>query len=278
MCKLALRQRLHEILPNIEWIYGFSGYVKELTTNFVSGVTAELYEGEFLQGAGGELNWGIRNGKKCPPKMCAAHSSSALVVNSFAPWKLHLKELTLCGYSAFCSLHFETRAPTGLGGTPPHLDFLAQSVADNVVATESKATEYLEAHRTDFVPSYSAKCWPSGVEPYVAMMRELQTNPSRFVHLDAAQLVKHGLGLASRVGQHEVTLLYLFWEPENCDSYSEFGLHRKEVEQFARAVIGASIKFSWKTYLELWHEWERTGSSWLQLHASELLRRYAVRI
>lgn len=278
MCKKALCQRLQETSPETEWIEGFSGYVRKRAANFVPGITAELYEDEYRQGAGSELEWEARNGRKCPPKINAAYSSSALVVNSFAPWKLHLHDLELCGYSAFLSLHFETKTPTGLGGTPPHLDLLAETADNAVLAVESKLTEYLQPHHAGFVPAYSARSWPAGVAAYVNIMRQLQENPARFVYLDAAQLVKHAFGLASLPGKHEITLLYLFWEPGNHAAYPEFEVHRREAAEFAESVVGASVKFSWKSHAELWREWELAGHDWLQLHASELLRRYAVEI
>ena len=244
----------------------------------MSGITAELYENEYRQGAGGELSWEIRNGKRCPPKINAVHSSSALVVNSFAPWKLHLHELELCRSSVFRSFRFETKAPTGLGGTPPHLDFLAESVDNAVVAAESKFTEYLQPHRTEFAQGYSSRSWPSGVEAYVIIMQQLQESPSKFAYLDAAQLVKHAFGLASLAVERNVTLLYLYWEPDNGDAYPEFELHRKEAEQFAGAVGGSSVKFWWKSYVELWNEWALADRVWLRSHSAELMRRYSVKI
>lgn len=45
--KRALGQRLREISPDIAWIDGFSGYVKERNTNFVPGITTDLYEDEY---------------------------------------------------------------------------------------------------------------------------------------------------------------------------------------------------------------------------------------
>ena len=187
--------------------------MKERAANFVSGISADLYELEYRQGAGGELEWQTRNGRRCLPKINAVYSSSALVVNSFAPWKLHLPKLELCGSFGFRSLYFETIVPTGLGGTPPHLDFLAESVENNVVAVESKLIEYLQPHRAEFSPAYDSRSWPSCIKAYVGIMRQLQENPLRFVYLDAAQLVKHACGLASLAGERHVNLLYLFWEP-----------------------------------------------------------------
>lgn len=276
--KKALFQRLREVWPNAEWIDGYTFYLKDRVKNLVPGTTAELYEDEYRLGAGGELDWTTRKGSPCPPKMNAAHSSSALVVNSFAAWKLHLDELELFRPHTLDSLHFESKVPTGLGGIPPHLDFLAESTDKAVLAVESKLTEYLQAHPAGFVPAYGARSWPLGVAAYAEVMRELQEDPERFVHLDAAQLVKHAFGLASLEGKRDIRLLYLFWEPRNQHAYPEFKLHRQEAERFSASVAGASVKFCWKSYSELWEEWELTGREWLQLHARELLRRYAVDI
>jgi hypothetical protein len=158
------------------------------------------------------------------------------------------------------------------------LDFIAESVDHAVIGAESKFTEYLKPHRAAFAPVYGSRSWPSCIEGYVSIMRQLQENPARFVYLDAAQLVKHAFGLASLAGKQDTTLLYLFWEPENRAAYPEFGLHRREAEQFAGVVDGTSVKFSWKSYPELWHEWALADHGWLKLHALQLLERYAVEI
>jgi hypothetical protein len=63
---------------------GFDGYLRELEDNLLPGITPDLYADDYTAGAGGELQWEVRNGRRCPPKMRATYSSSALVVNSFA--------------------------------------------------------------------------------------------------------------------------------------------------------------------------------------------------
>jgi hypothetical protein len=168
--------------------------------------------------------------------------------------------------------------PTNLKGTPPHLDFIAETVNRTVVAAESKLTEYLRPHRAKFAPVYAPRSWPSCIKGYVSIMQRLKGNPASFVHLDAVQLIKHAFGLASLAGGNDITLLYLFWEPVNRTAYPEFELHRQEAEQFAATVDGASVKFSWKSYPEIWHEWASSDHDWLKLHASQLLKRYAVKI
>ncbi len=43
-------------------------------------------------------------------------------------------------------------------------------------------------------------------------------------HLDAAQLIKHYLGLPNTFPGRDVTLLYLFWEPADAADFPGFGL------------------------------------------------------
>ena len=277
-CKTALAKRLHELHPNAVWLDGFRGYLAQMEDNLLPEITPDLYQKDYASGAGGELQWSIRDGKRYPPKMQAAHSSSALVVNCFAPWKHHLGELELCGRRGFSSLRFERKVPTGLGGTPPHLDLLADSQSSSIVAVESKATEYLQGHGATFAPSYESVGWPKCVEGYAALMRRLNAHACSFEYLDAAQLVKHAFGLTTTFGDRHTVLLYLFWEPENRDSYREFDQHCNELHHFAASVAGSSIKFQWMSYSRLWGEWTQKDLKWLRQHASRLRERYAVRI
>jgi hypothetical protein len=277
-CKAALSERVRDLNPDSEWIDGFRGYLRHIEDVLLPEITPDLYHAEIDDGAGGELQWSIRNGRNCPPKMQAAYSSSALVVNSFAPWKRQLAGLELYGRSGFSSLRFEVKVPTQLGGTPPHLDFLAEAPDAAAVASESKATEFLQPHRTEFAPSYGSVCWPTCVESYSVIMRRLQLRPSTFAFLDAAQLVKHAFGLSAKFSDREVILLYLFWEPANRDSYREFDRHRDEIAEFAACVTGSSVTFCWKSYPELWADWAQQDDLWLRQHAAKLFERYAVNI
>ncbi len=60
-------------------------------------------------------------GRKLDGKLRAAHSSTALVVNTFGPWRSDPTSLHLGGITGLRSLRFEATCPTGLRGTPPHL-------------------------------------------------------------------------------------------------------------------------------------------------------------
>jgi len=226
-CRSALAERVRELAPGVAGIDGFPGYATRIEDNLLPGITPDLYQSEYGAGAGDELEWAYRNGRMCPPKMHAAHSSSALVVSTFAPWKRHLSELALCGERRFSSLRFEVKLPTGLGGTPPHVDVLAETPAE-IVAIESKATEFLQGHSAVFAQSYSSVPWPACVDSYTAAMRCLQADPARFRHLDAAQLIKHALGLGTRYGAR-LSRCYMFSRspPTGMNIRSSIGIPRK---------------------------------------------------
>jgi hypothetical protein len=277
-CKAALTDRLRALHPTAVWLDGFRGYLARVDDNLFAEITPDLYRNDYASGAGGELQWWVRDGKEFPPKMQAAYSSSALVVNCFAPWKYNLGELELCGRRGFSSLWFERKVPTGLRGTSPHLDLFLESLSPGIIAIESKATEYLQTHETIFPPSYESAVWPKCVGGYSALMRELRSHDCSFQYLDAAQLVKHALGLASTIGDRDTALLYLFWEPENRDDFREFDQHCNELRQFAASVAGSSIRFLWMSYSRLLCEWAKKDMSWSRQHASRLRDRYAVRI
>ncbi|HYF94980.1 MAG TPA: hypothetical protein VD969_22420 [Symbiobacteriaceae bacterium] len=239
------------------------GYVFRLADNLVNGVTVEQIRPFFDKAAGHELDG----------KMRAAYSSSALAANSFTPWLADPGRLALAGESGFRSLEFEAVCPTGLAGTAPHLDLLAKG-ADAVVGVESKCIEYLDAHRDQgFAESY---------EPVLAPHRALRAvaaDLDGYLHLNAAQLVKHMLGLFHTYPEKPATLLYLFWEPVNWREWQVFADHRAEVRLFARTVAGGPVAFRAMTYRQLWDEWSlAAGPAWVEAHAECLRDRYEVRI
>src|SRR5690348_7561876 len=67
------------------------------------------------------LDLGSGAGRELENKLSAAHSSAALVVNSFGSWRTRPEALRLAGAAGFRSLRFEATCKTGLRGTPPHL-------------------------------------------------------------------------------------------------------------------------------------------------------------
>lgn len=188
-------------------------------------------------------------------KLAAAHSSAALAVNSFGPWRPNPRGLRIGEWGNFTSLQFERTFPTGLGGTPPHLDLFLDGPAP--VAIESKCIEWMTGKPAVFADSYLRLRPALGASPWFRQVEELRREPARYALLDAAQLVKHALGLLTAFPNRPVQLVYLFWEPPGNEDAPACVTHRAEAEDLARRVRGASASLTVMTYRALWSSWER---------------------
>jgi len=268
-CRAALIQRFRRLSPRIA--LDEKGYVGEATLNLIDGVRLDDFEADLRQGDGNEMEG----------KFLAAHSSSALAVNTFAPFKRDIAALRLPGgVGLFSSLQFERKCPHGLvGRRSPNLDLLAEG-PNEVVAVESKCLEHLAPHTAEFSPAYGAEIIDDRRQ--TAWFREMQRlveEPRRYRWLDAAQLVKHAFGIAHTFPDRAATLLYLFWEPSNPDGYPTFAEHRSEVSRFKASVVGSGPKFIAMSYPELWELWSKQGEpEWLMPHVSRVRARYGVEV
>jgi hypothetical protein len=227
--------------------YDQNGYAPRWEDNLLDGLPLADITRDLDAGAGRELDG----------KLCAAHSSAALAVNTFGPWRTDPASLHVRGVTGFRSLRFEVTFPTGLGGTPPHLDLLAEG--DLPVAVESKCTEWMECKRPVFSPSYDRLRPSHGHSPWFEQVQQLRATPDRYQFLDAGQLVKHALGLMSRYGSREVRLVYLHWEPRNAEDWPECRQHRTEADDLTARVQHSTVRLVPLSYRELWAEWECQG-------------------
>lgn len=256
--KEALWERFKSISP---YQINSKGYLKEPAHNLLPGVRLEDFQSELSSGSGNELK----------EKFLAVHSPSALVVNTFAPMKDDPNKLNLCGIHGFKIIKFEEKLSTGLSGTPPNIDLLAENDTD-VVAIESKFLEYFGPKKPNFSSSYTKKNLPQAEDKWLELINYFRDSSPRY--LDVAQLIKHNLGLrnTAEYANRNITLMYLFWEPENTAMFDIFKRHRDELFHFAKAVEGTSIEFVYKSYPELWLEWERKG--FYRNHVINLHKRY----
>lgn len=114
-CRDALLQGL--VVTNPQAKPDQKGYVHQARANLVEGVRFADFEADLRQGDGNELEGKFR----------AAHSSSALAVNAFAPFRSDAAALRLPGGSDFTSLSFERKCPHGLvGRRAPNLDVVVE--------------------------------------------------------------------------------------------------------------------------------------------------------
>ncbi len=193
--------------------------------------------------------------------------------------RLRPSDFTLAGLVGFDSAEFEKKLPTGLGGTPPNLDFFATGSAGSV-AVESKFSEVLSSKAARFSPSYDTAVSDLAEGPWARLFESLRGNPTRFRFLDAAQLVKHYLGVRYTLGvSGRSTLLYVYWEPVNGSELAQFAKHRSEVREFSETVSGSSVSFAYCTHASLWVEWENSSSRPdLTSYIAALRARYDVRV
>ena len=151
------------------------GYVDHVDANLWKPLSAHA-RAAYEKGAGSELEGHMK----------ALHASSALVVNFFDYWtdKPKAPLLSALGIDAddIQSLDFEAQFPTGLGGTPPHLDLAITLGSGAVIGIESKFTEYLDRStqgRGSFRPSYfptSEGLWqPKACRPARRWLRNCAT-------------------------------------------------------------------------------------------------------
>ena len=271
----AAAARLQQLTgPQLRW-GAKPGYVLEPEANLVSTVRwAELAD-DYAHGGGHELA-----GSPGCAKFCAAHSSAALAANTFGPFRRHSERLILAGIGDFTAARFEHTCPTGLQGTSPHLDFAAWKEGC-VAAVESKFLEPLTRHTAQFADSYDRVMAREADPCWRRMYESLKEQPRRFCHLDAAQLVKHYLGLRHTYGHTlaRIALLYLYWEPTNADAWKVFDLHRREVATFAREVADSKVRFIALSHAALWDAWSREVT-WpgIARHVAALKARYAFAI
>lgn len=192
--------------------------------------------------------------------MYSLRSSSAAAVNLFHYWR------TLGSLEPICrackiplrgasSLHFEARRPIdpllqGQGAIPPNLDVEIRQDDGGVTAFECKLTEPFGCGHGGLRPRYLrddlAHVW-DGLPNLHALARVVSPKDDRFVHLHAAQLVKHVLGLKAGYGKDSFRLVYLWCDVAGPESVE----HAREVEEFARIAAEDGIAFRSLTYQEV---------------------------
>ena len=228
--------------------FNSNGYVYDVEDNLRKPLS-DCARNAFEKGAGSELEGHMK----------ALHSSSALAVNFFDYWTDRDKTrlLRALGVDADSAkpLDFEAQFPTGLGGTPPHLDVAITLDSGFVIAVECKFTEPLQRStvgKSEFASSYfptSGDLWKQrGLPQCQRLAEELHEKHLRFEYLDPWQLLKHALGLAACLGD-KFSLCYLYYD----DSGERSEAHKRELGSFAHRV-GDEIRFNALTYQDVFYK------------------------
>lgn len=245
--------------------------IEELANHLLPGVPTDLVAAALGAAAGQELASG---------KFASAESSAALAVNGFgafleSPGMLPpfpcLKDLDWPALSV--DIERQMRFPWS-GGRHPWLD-AAVETATHLIGIESKRFEpFRDSKLAKLSDKYSSHAWDEGLAAWCSMRDRLLREPGAFRYLDAAQLVKHGYGLATearRMGKSPI-LLYLYAEPTAGRTIpaKAFAEHRSEIISFAAGVAGSTVCFAACS----WREWLAMFPAGISDHASRLIARF----
>ncbi|MEX0406031.1 hypothetical protein ABGN05_10185 [Aquibium sp. LZ166] len=196
-------------------------------------------------------------------KFASPESSAALAVNFFG-W-FCLRGDTFPGFPGLPALDRPVRVDVERclrfpwsGGRHPWLDAVIET-PKLLIGVESKR---YEPFRTKAVPTlseaYRRRVWGDRMAGFEAVRDGLMDGSMRFDRLDAAQLVKHALGLRTQAAKSGKlpTLVYLHAEPTHWPdgraiSSELHAAHRNEIADFAQRVDGDEVSFVSVSYASL---------------------------
>jgi hypothetical protein len=239
--------------------HGEKIYTLTRKNNLFRDILPEI-EADFNNGDGGELKAGMGG----PPKINALHSSAALAVNIFQYWIEANQPTNIAAACGLCNkenrwprtISFEKKFPIcDKFNHAPNIDVVIQNAGDsefNLFAIESKFTEPFSSYKKlglkdkYFNPAID-EIW-EGLPNLKKFTQTIRNKTSGFKHFDAAQLVKHILGLKNCTENNgKFKLLYLYY-----DGYgSEGALHREEIQRFIDETNKDGIHFHALCYQEL---------------------------
>ena len=239
------------------------GYVKTNEENLI-----KIFENwkkikkELEEGQGGELT----PDKRGIIKFNAVHSSSALGVNNFAAFKKDHKDFKFFNYSDFIEISFEKKLPTGI--STPNLDFYLETNYE-IIGVESKFTEYLSPKLPNHGKNLDKYLNNSKLDylprSYHDDLIKHYINTNEKLHLDVAQLIKHGIGIINKAQSKykfilnamltQPVLVYIYWQPSNWYNFEIFRKHADEIEEFKK-LVKPFLTFIPLSYLDFWKAYE----------------------
>jgi hypothetical protein len=225
-------------------------------SHFLSGVPVSYVLARLAKAGGKEIESG---------KLSSPESSAALAVNCFG-WFIERPQqlppligLETAGVPELVDVEFCARFPWA-GGRHPWLDAVVQTPT-TLIGIESKRFEpFRDVKSVTLSKAYDGP-WGDKMKGYERMRDRLGSGIERFVHLDAAQLLKHAFGLVTEGGRRnrKPALFYLFAEPAarngRAIAQDDLAGHRSEIARFAEAVAGDEVIFHSASYREWLGTW-----------------------
>ena len=214
-------------------------------------------------------------------KLASAESSAALAVNAFGLFLERPDSLpAIPGTKAFgwparyVAIEKNCRFPWW-GGHHPWLDAFVET-ATHIIGVESKRYEPFRAKAVGrFSEAYWRDVWGVKMSGYQRVRDAVASDAAPFSRLDAAQLVKHALGLrteARRRGKCPA-LVYLHADPATWPDGTAIHpdhkqAHRGEISVFAEHVQSDEVAFRACRYAEVLDTWSRSNSPNVRHHAA----------
>jgi hypothetical protein len=209
-------------------------------------------------------------------RLVRPESVASLTLNSFVPWLPQAETMPLAGLAGFRELHFDARCPTGVRGTPPHIELMA-SGPQGVAGATVHAFDYLSGRQSKLSPAYDALAVPPALAPWATLMRPRAEQGMHFRYVDVPALTKLAVGLGRIFFGRPVRLLYLFLEPLGAAGMTPFQEHRAELAWLAECTADSAVKLVPCSFHELWAQWQAEGNPpGVREIVAELSRRYAV--
>jgi hypothetical protein len=237
--------------------HGLPSYTSELNQNLFEPMGPEV-RCMFENGDGNELDGNPNN----PAKMQAVHSSSALGVNVFHYWRRIGQVPIIAAACGFCekgnlisqSIVFEDKYPIDNNlRPPPNIDVVIHNTDSSkfkLFAIECKFTEAYDPRKQKGIKEkyFQIPTIWTGLSHLLELAQSISPLDKKFIHLDAAQLIKHILGLSYKHPDKDNFKLLYLWH----DAFGEEGAtHRSEVEAFSKVAKNDGIHFLSMTYQEL---------------------------
>tara|TARA_R110001599_G_scaffold150929_4_gene335462 strand:- start:93455 stop:94291 length:837 start_codon:yes stop_codon:yes gene_type:complete len=253
----------------------FDGYENYLATNednlYANRLTKEA-KSEFELADGSELV-----DKKKPAKIKALHSSSALAYNFFEYWRNKDKAILAKALGIdkkIISLRLEKKLNTGI--STPNIDVYLELENETSVSIECKFCEWMDTKKNIFKSRYfidnktELKRWKNAGLPLTQSLADRINKQDEFIRLDAAQLLKHALGIANSEKENS-QLIYVYFDLEqNCRIRKE---HEKDIALFSKGVDPKLI-FRAISYQSLFDVLARNGGEIEESYLKYLGSRY----
>jgi hypothetical protein len=215
---------------------------------------------------------------------CAAQSSAAIAINSFAAFSDHPHPDPLLGITLQDPRFEQRQRINGIkSSVAPIFDVVFRD-DEQAVLIDSRVVEpwfqQPDVDLTHQLDKAAAAASPGVVETIDA----LRDGSLSYLTIDAAELIRHLLGIHSAMSKERLparcTLVALHWTPTDPGKLADlFPLIDAEMADFSGRVSDQPVAIRSLSYAELWAGWAADGApQWLREHAARLDGRYGISI